>query len=194
MTSIVMNDLRFAFRQLLKDPGFTVVAVLTLALGIGANTAAFSWIQTVLLRTVPGVAEMERLVVLVPRHVTGGVIDTMSYPDIKDLADHKELFSGIVASQYAPMSMIAGTDPEWVWGQIVTANFFDVLGVRIQLGRAFLPEEESKPGGHPVVVLSHRFWQRRFQGDSNVIGRTITLNRHPFTIVGVAAADFRGTT
>src|SRR6267378_4671237 len=100
-----MSDLRFAFRQLLKNPGFTVVAVLTLALGIGANTAAFSWIQTVLLRSLPGVADGDRLVVIAPRHVSGNLIDTMSYPDVQDLAARKEVFAGIVASQYAPVSM-----------------------------------------------------------------------------------------
>src|SRR2546422_8822570 len=147
-----MNDLRFAFRQLLKNPGVTAVAMLTLALGIGANTAAFSWIQTVLLRSVPGVAESDRLVVIAPRHVSGNLIDTMSYPDLKDLAARKELFAGIVASQYAPMSMtFVGTEPEWAWAQCVTANFFDVLGVRPALGRTFVPEEESAPGGQPVV-------------------------------------------
>jgi predicted permease len=188
-----MNDLRFAFRVVLKNPGFTIVAVLTLALGIGANSAAFSWIQTVLLRTVPGVAEPHHLVVVAPRHVSGSLIETMSYPDLKDLAGHQELFAGIVASQFSPMSMMIGTEPEWVWGQIVTANFFDVLGVRPLIGRTFLPDEETKPGGHPVVVLSQAFWQRRFKGDSNIIGTIITLNRHPFTIVGIAAPDFRGT-
>ena len=188
-----MNDLKFAFRQLLKHPGFTIVAVLTLALGVGANTAAFSWIQTVLLRSLPGVAAADRLVVIAPRHVQGELIDTMSYPDVQDLAAHKELFSGIVSSQYSPVSMTVGAQPEWAWAQCVTANFFDVLGVRAALGRTFLPEEESSPGGHPVIVLSHAFWQRRFSGASNVIGQTITLNRHPFTIVGVAVAGFRGT-
>jgi predicted permease len=188
-----MNDLRFAFRQLVKNPGFTAVAVLTLALGIGANTAAFSWIQSVLLRSVPGVTDGDQLVVIAPRHVSGNLIDTMSYPDLQDLAAHKELFTGIVASQYAPVSMTVGAEPEWAWAQCVTANFFDVLGVRPRLGRTFLPEEEATPGGHPVIVLSHAFWQRRFNGDSNVIGQTITLNRHAFTIVGVAAPGFRGT-
>jgi len=188
-----MNDLKFALRQLLKNPGFTAVAVLTLALGIGANTAAFSWIQTVLLRSLPAVTEPDRLVVIAPRHVSGNLIDTMSYADLKDLAEHKELFAGVVASQYGPVSMTVGTDPEWAWAQCVTANFFDVLGVRPVLGRTLLPEEESAPGGHPVVVLSHAFWQRRFGGDSNIIGRTLTLNRHAFTIVGVAASGFRGT-
>jgi predicted permease len=188
-----MSDLKFALRQLLKNPGFTAVAVLTLALGIGANTAAFSWIQSVLLRTIPGVVEPNRLVVLAPRHVTGRLIDTMSYPDIQDLAAHKGLFAGIVASQYSPMSLSVGDEPEWVWGQIVTANFFDVLGVRAALGRTFLPEEEIQPGGHPVAVLSHAFWKRRFNGDSNVVGRILTLNRHAFTVVGVAAPGFRGT-
>ena len=188
-----MNDLRFAFRQLLKNPGFTAIAVLTLALGIGANTAAFSWIRTVLLRSVPGVADPDRLVVIAPRHVSGNLIDTMSYPDVQDLAAHKELFAGIVASQYGPVSLMVGVEPEWAWAQCVTANFFDVLGVRASLGRTFLPEEESTPGGHPVVVLSHAFWQRRFGSDSNIVGRTITLNRRTFTIVGVAASGFRGT-
>ena len=117
----------------------------------------------------------------------------MSYPDLKDLNGRKELFAGVAASQFSPMSLMVGAEPEWVWGQIVTANFFDVLGVRPALGRTLLPDEETRPGGHPVVVLSHSFWQRRFKGDSNIIGATISLNRHPFTIVGVAAAGFRGT-
>src|SRR4029077_9282835 len=137
-----MNDLKFAFRQLLKNPGFTAIAMLTLALGIGANTAAFSWIQTVLLRSVPGVAESDRLIVIAPRHVSGKLIDTMSYPDLKDLAAHRELFAGIVASQYAPVSLAIGSEPKWAWLQCVTANFFDVLGVHPILGRTFLPEEE----------------------------------------------------
>src|SRR5881394_1784627 len=188
-----MNDLKFALRQLLKNPRFTAVAVLTLALGIGATSAAFSWIQSVLLRTVPGVAEPNRLAVVAPRHISGSLIDTMSYPDLKDLATHQELFTGVAASQFAPMSMMVGAEPEWVWGQVVTANFFEVLGVRPWIGRTFVPDEEKSPGGHPVVVLSHAFWQKRFKGDSNIIGQTITLNRHAFTIVGVGGRGFRGT-
>src|SRR5258706_9069454 len=188
-----MNDLRYAWRMLLKNPGFSAVAIVTLALGIGAASAAFSWIQSVLLRTVPGVTEPHRLAVLAPKHLSGSLIDTMSYPDLKELAEHKELFTGIVASQFSPMSMMVGAEPEWVWGQIVTANFFDILGVRKWIGRTFLPDEETRPGGHPVVVLSHAFWQRRFKGDSNIVGQTISLNRHVFTVVGVGAPDFRGT-
>ncbi len=188
-----MNDLRYAWRMLLKNPGFSAVAIVTLALGIGAASAAFSWIQSVLLRTVPGVTQPHRLAVLAPKHLSGSLIDTMSYPDLKELAEHKELFTGIVASQFSPMSMMVGAEPEWVWGQIVTANFFDILGVRPWIGRTFLPDEETRPGGHPVVVLSHAFWQRRFKGDSNIVGQTISLNRHVFTVVGVGAPDFRGT-
>jgi hypothetical protein len=109
MTTL-LQDLRFGWRMLLKNPGFTIIAVLTLALGTGATTAAFSWIQTVLLRTVPGVAHMDRLVVIAPRHVSGELIDTMSYPDLQDLAGHKEVFTGIVASQFAPMSMAVGAE------------------------------------------------------------------------------------
>src|SRR5262245_21280270 len=112
-----MNDLKFAFRQLLQHPGFTALAVLTLALGIGANSAAYSWIQTVLLRSLPGVPDEDRLIVIAPRHVSGKLIDTMSYPDLRDLAEHRELFAGIVASQYAPVSLSAGPEPEWAWVQ-----------------------------------------------------------------------------
>ncbi len=188
-----MNDLKFACRQLLKNPGFTAVALLTLALGIGANTAAFSWIQTVLLRTIPGVAQPKQLVVVAPRFISGELNDTMSYVDLRDFANNKKIFADVIGSQFTPMSMTLKDTPEWVWGQIVTANFFDVLGVQPILGRTFSAEEERAPGAHPVVVLSYGFWQRRFQADTNVIGRTINLNRHPFTVIGVAPADFQGT-
>jgi predicted permease len=188
----ILRDVRFAVRLLANNPAFTTVAVLTLALGIGANTAAFSWIQNVILRSVPGVADPNRLVVITPQHVSGAVTDTMSYPDIKDLASRKEIFSGIVASQFTPASMESGDDRVWVWAQVVTANFFDVLGVHAALGRTFLPEEETKPGGHPVVVISDLFWKRQFGGDRSIVGKTIRLNQHLFTVVGVAPEGFMG--
>src|SRR3954469_16748758 len=101
----ILRDVRFAMRLLAKNPAFTIVAVLTLALGIGANTAAFSWIQNVILRSVPGVPELDRLVVIAPEHLSGAVTDTMSYPDIQDLNGHKEIFTGVTASQFTPVSL-----------------------------------------------------------------------------------------
>src|SRR5438132_7740612 len=137
-----MNDLKFALRQLLKNPGFTAVAVLTLALGIGANTAAFSWIQSVILRSVPGVPDLNRLVVITPQHTSGTVNDTMSYRDVQDLNARKDIFAGVAVSQFSPVSLENGSDHVWAWGQIVSANYFDVLRVRAAFGRTFLPEEE----------------------------------------------------
>ncbi|MDO8348776.1 MAG: ABC transporter permease, partial [Planctomycetota bacterium] len=188
-----MNDLRFAFRQLLKAPGFTVVAVLTLALGIGACTLVFSWIRSVLLDTIPGARDPGRLVVLAQRHVTGEVFHTLSMPDVRDLRSQSNVFTGIIASQMEPATLRTDQELEWVWTQPVTANFFDVLRVTPALGRAFLPDEDQAPGGNPVAVISHRLWQRRFGGSPGVIGRSVEIARRPFTIIGVAPAGFRGT-
>jgi len=188
-----MNDLRFAIRQLLKDPGFTAVAVLTLALGIGANTTVFGWIEHVLLHPLTGVADSDSLVVIAPRHASGTVSDTASYLDARDLAEQRDLFSGVISSQMTAINMDVGTESEWIWGQIVTANFFDVLGVRAARGRTFVAEEETKPGGQPVVVISDSLWQRRFAGSPNTIGKIITLNKRAYTIVGIAPPAFRGT-
>jgi predicted permease len=187
-----MNDLKFAFRQLLKRPAFTAVAVLSLALGIAANTTVFCWIQAVLLRPLPGVARAEELVVLA---ATRGATqwDTVSLPDLKDFAGVTDVFSGVIGSQITPACLSVNGKPEWIFGQIATANFFDMLGVKPALGRLFLPDEDAKPGGNPVLVLSHPFWQRRFGGDSSVIGRTVELNRRSFTIIGVAPQEFHGT-
>jgi predicted permease len=175
-----------------KNPAFTLVAVLSLGLGIGANTTIFCWIQAILLNPLPGVAESDRLVVLVSTHGTA-TYDTVSYPDLKDYAGLKDVFSGIIGSQITPASLSVGGRSQWIFGQIATANFFDVLGVRAVVGRTFLPEEGSKPGGHPVMVISYGLWQRRFGGDPRLVGKTVELNRHSFTIVGVAPPEFQGT-
>jgi predicted permease len=187
-----LRDVRFALRLLVKNPAFTIVAILTLALGIGANTAAFNWIQNVILRSVPGVPELNSLVVIAPQHTSGTITDTMSYLDTKDLNARKDIFSGVAVSQFSPVSLENGSDHVWAWGQIVSANYFDVLQVRAALGRTFLREEEIKPGGHPVVVISHAFWKRQFAGDPKIVGRVIRLNQTSFTVVGVAAEGFLG--
>jgi predicted permease len=188
----LFRDVRFALRLLAKNPAFTIIAVLTLALGIGANTAAFSWIQNVILRSVPGVPQLDRLVVITPQHASGTITDTMSYLDVQDLNARKDLFTGVAVSQFSPVSLDNGDDHVWAWGQIVSANYFDVLGVRATMGRTFLPEEETKPGGHPVVVISHSFWKRQFAGDPKIVGKVVHLNQHAFTIVGVASQGFLG--
>lgn len=187
-----MNDLRYACRKLLKNPAFTLITVLSLALGIGANTTVFCWIQSMLLYPLPGVARSEQLAVLTTTHGMA-MYDTVSLPDIKDLAGLKQVFAGVIGSQVTPACLSVNGRKEWIYGQIATANFFDVLGVRPVVGRTFLPEEDLKPGGNPVLVLSHGFWQRRFGGDPNLVGKTVELNRHPFTIIGVVSPEFRGT-
>jgi predicted permease len=187
-----MRDLRFALRLLLKNPGFTSVAVLSLALGIGANTTVFCWIQTMLLRPIPGVARPEQIVVLTTTH-GATQWDTVSLPDLKDYAGLTNVFAGVIGSQITPACLTVNGKPEWIFGQITTANYFAMLGVKPLLGRTFIAEEDLKPGGAPVLVLSEGFWRRRFASDPGILGRTVELNRHSFTIVGVLPAAFRGT-
>jgi len=188
-----MNDLRYALRQLLKSPGFTAVAVLTLALGIGANTVVFSWIRTTLLDAIPGAARAERLVVLAPQHKSAGVEDTMSLADIETLRESADVFSGITGSQIDAFPVRIGREIEWVWGQPVQSNFFDVLGIRPVIGRTFQTGEDLPGAAGNVAVISHSLWQRRFGGTPDVIGRVIEVHERPVTIVGVASAGFHGT-
>jgi predicted permease len=188
----ILQDVRYGARLLLKNPGFTAVAALSLALGIGANTVVFCWIQNVLLRPLPGVQDQEELVVLAGRR-GDAMWDTVSYPDLKDYAKAKDVFAGVIGSQVTPAFLRANGTKQWMYGQVVTANFFDVLGVRAALGRTFLPEEDEGPGGQPVVVLSHGFWKRNFGGDPGVVGRSVEVNRKPFTVVGVTPEQFHGT-
>ena len=187
-----MPDLRFAFRQFAKSPGFVAVAVLSLALGIGATTTVFCWIQGILLYPLPGADHQDQMVALTTVH-DRQMWDTVSLPDLRDHRELKDVFAGIIGSQMTPACLTVENTSEWIYGQIATANFFDVLGVKPIFGRTFLPDEDQKPGGDPVLVLSETFWRRRFHGDASIIGRTVELNRHSFTVVGVVPAAFRGT-
>jgi predicted permease len=186
----LLQDMRFGARTLGKNPGFTLVVTLTLALGIGANTAIFSFVNAVLLRT-PPVAEPERLV-----YVFGGTkaspYGVSSYPDYVDYRDRNDVFSDLIA--YSPITLSLNSDEQvdTVTGLIVTGNYFDALGVRPPVGRAFLPEEDATPGAHPVAVIGHGLWQGRFGADPGVVGRKLLLNGQQFTVVGVAPADFNG--
>ncbi len=185
------QDLRYAVRMLSKSPAFTAIAVLSLALGIGANTSIFSFVNAVLLRPLP-VAEPERLVSVFSSR-RANPYDVSSYPDYVDYRDKNEVFSGITAFSSAAVSLNSDDQTEALPGLIVTGNYFDVLGVRAAMGRTFLPEEDRTPGAHPVAIISHGLWQRRFAGDPNAVGKQLLLNGQSFTVVGVAPANFNGT-
>ena len=186
-----MTDLRFAIRQLQRNPGFAAVAVLTLALGIGANTAIFSITNGLLLRPLP-VPEPERLVALFTTYEKQSGLNGSSYPDYRDLRDRSDVFEGLAGHFYFPMAVRTADRAEVVLGHVVSWNYFEVLGVSPARGRVFLPEEDQVPGARPVAMLSHRYWQTRLLGDPGVIGRSVFVNSRPFTVVGVAPAGFTG--
>ncbi len=187
----LIQDLRYGARTLLKNPGFTLIAIITLGLGIGANTAIFSLVNTVLLRPLP-VAEPDRIVEVTPLG-KGASIGAFSYPFYKDFRDKNEVFDGLAAYVPRPMSLSRNGVNERVWGYLATGNYFEMLGVRAFKGRMFTQEDDRVPGAHPVAVVSYGCWQRRFGGDSNLVGKTVKLNGHDFTVVGVAPEGFRGT-
>ena len=186
------QDIRFGWRQLLKHPGFTGLAILSMALGIGANTAIFSLVDTVLLRPLP-VREPSQLIAVDGQLRNGTDFTLQSYLNYKDYRDRNTVFSGLLAYRFVVASLSHNGVNERAWGFDVSGNYFDVLGVKPALGRGFLPEEDQTQNQHPVVILSHACWQKRFAGDPSIIGRKILLNTHPFTVVGVAPAGFVGT-
>ena len=189
----LLHDLRFAFRMLLRSPGFTAVAVLTLALGIGANTAVFSWIEGLLLRPYPAVAHQERMYALVGTVRDGPYDPDLSWPDFLDLQRNCKFVESFIEDEITGASLGIGSRAQDATGSIVSANYFDALGVRPILGRGFRPGEDIGRNAHPVVVISYRLWRNFFKGDPGIIGKTQSLNRVPFTIVGVAPEDFYGT-
>src|SRR2546427_2085497 len=181
-----MNDLKFAFRQLLKNPGFTAVAVLTLALGIGANTAIFSFVNAILLRPLP-YKDADRLVMIYENYSANGWLkNAVAAPLLEVWRKQSTVFEGLGARPWSSISLtLTGLgSPEILTGTRVSANVFVLLGVKPTLGRDFLPEEETF-GKHHVVLLSHEFWQRRFGCDTNLIGRSITLNSEPKIVIGI---------
>ncbi|HZS44434.1 MAG TPA: ABC transporter permease [Blastocatellia bacterium] len=187
----ILQDLRYSFRMLIKSPGFTIVAILSLALGIGADTAIFSLVNTTVLRPLP-VQRPEQLVTLV--NISDSRTSTnFSNPNYRDLRDRNNVFSGLIGYHFAPVSMSHDGINEKVWSYVITGNYFDVLGINPALGRLISTEDDKLPGGHPVVVISYQCWQDRFGSDRSVINKSIVANGVNYTIIGVAQKGFFGT-
>ena len=191
MTTL-LQDLRYASRLLRKSPLFTSIAVATLALGIGLNTAVFSAIDAMLLRPLPGVRDANQLVQLY-RKWPGMDYGSSSPPHYLDVRSRsRDVFADVAVWDFAPLNLSAGGRTERIMGQMVSASFFPVLAVSAARGRTFTPDEDATPDAHPVAVVSHSGWKGVFGGDPNIVGRTILLNGHRYTIVGVTPPEFRG--
>ncbi|CAN5390541.1 ABC transporter permease [soil metagenome] len=185
------QDIRFAVRMLAKNPGFTLIAIISLAIGTGANTTIFSLVNSALLRPLPQVEDEARLVDLNRSTPDGDEFRQTSYPDYQYFRDHNDVFDGLAAYTLTPVSVNAGGEAEKARGLLVTGNYFDVLGVRLARGRGFTTEEDRTPGAVPVVIIGYDFWQRRFGGAGDVLGKQLALNGHSFTIIGVAPQGFK---
>jgi len=188
------NHVRQAFRQLRKNPGFALAAVLSLALGIGANTAIFTLFDQVLLRPLP-VRHAEQLVLLNwngPHAAVNISGDSLSYPAYRDFRDHNDAFSGVICRFAVPLSLAYPGRTELLDGELVSGNYFDVLGVGAAAGRVFNPQDDRIPGGHPLAVLSYAYWNTRFHRDPKVVGNTVKVDGLPLTIIGVARSGFDG--
>jgi predicted permease len=196
LVSDFLTDLRYAERTLRKSPGFAAVATLTLALGIGANTAVFTVINSLLLNPLP----VEKISTLAALNTTqakktsqSGGLETLSFQNLKDLRERNHAFSSMAGhSNPMAVTMTDKAEPHRVFAELVTANYFQTLGIHAFLGRFFLPDEDAKPGAAAVAVLGYSAWQSRFGGVSDIIGRTIKLNDTPFTIVGIGPKNFKG--
>jgi predicted permease len=194
----ILADLRFAIRLLSRSPILTLVAALSLGLGIGANTLIFSLVNEVFLRPLP-LKEPDRLVSVFTADernrdgLLGSFLPT-SRLNFEDYRHKNQVFDGLAAHAGTALSITGGTgEPEQVGGEIVTGNYFELLGAPMRLGRGLTSHDDATPGASPVTVLSYGFWQRRFGGDPSIVGRTISINGRPFTVVGVAAESFKGT-
>jgi predicted permease len=184
-------DFRYSVRMLLKNPGVTVAAVLSLALGIGANATIFTWVQSVLLNPLPGVPAPGRMYVMAAQ-ARDGDHRSFSYPNFRDIRAQATTFDAVLQDDVL-LSISDGQDADRAFGVLVSGNYFDVVGTRPVLGRTFAKEEDESPAGAPVIVISYAFWQRRFAGATSVVGRAIKVNDRPYTVIGVMPANFLGT-
>lgn len=189
----LLKDARYGFRMLLKSPGFTIVALLSLALGIGVNTAIFSMVSGFLFAPLPVDQPAQLVSIFTTDTKNPGPLPTSHY-NFNDYRDKNDVFSDVMGYTFAGVSLsgVSGESKQ-LTAIVVSGNYFDVLGVKSLLGRTFLPDEDKTPGANPVVVLSYSSWQRDFGGDPSIVNRTISLNRHDYAVVGVAPKDFTGT-
>jgi predicted permease len=185
----LLHDLRFAFRMLRKSPTFTAVAIVTLALGIGANAVVFGVLNALILRPL-NVPQPESLWQL---ERASDKVGSESYPNYLDLRDRNRTFDGLAAFAIAPAALDMGGNPSRAWVYQVSGNYFDVLGIQPYVGRFIRASDEHGPNSAPYIVLTYAYWRSHFEGDRSVVGRTVQLNKSPFTIVGVAPPGFRGT-
>jgi predicted permease len=188
----LFQDVRYGIRMLAKSLGFTAVVVIMLALGIGANSTIFSWINSTLLDPIPGISDTSQLVSVMRGERSEHPTPPFSYPDYVDLRERTQSFSGLLAYHDDYVSLTGTNKPERIYGAFVSADYFEVLGVRPILGRGFQPKEEENPGGVPAVVISYALWQTLFGADPSIVGKSIQINRHLGTIVGLAPPDFQG--
>ncbi len=189
----LFQDLRYGFRQLCRSPGFSVLAILCLTLGIGANAAAFSWVEGILFRPYPAVAHQERLLAMAGTARGESDPTETSWPDFLDVRRNCTLCEDSFVSKITGSTLSIGDHAETATGSIVSANYFDAIGVHPSLGRGFEPGEDIGSGSHPVVVISYQLWRNRFKGDPEIIGKMQRFNNVPHTIIGVAPEGFYGT-
>lgn len=187
----LLQDARHGLRMLRKNPGFTITAILTLALGIGANTAIFSVVSAVMFRPLPVKSPGE----LVSFRNAGGnaMFDTFAFPNYKDVRDQNTVFAGVIAYRLAPVGLSHEGVSQRVWSYMVTGNYFTGLGLRAHLGRLLTPEDDRTPGSHPVAVVGYDSWQKRFGGRADIVGQEIIVNGRSYSIVGVGPQGFSGT-
>jgi len=185
----LLHNLRYALRQIARSPGYVMAVVLCLGIGIAANLAVFEGARMLLYPDL-GIHEPERVVRIYSHWASGGAYSSVSVPDYEDVRDSVEAFERTAVEAFMPLHVADGDEAERTWGEIVSWNYFRTLGVDMTLGRDFTAEEAAEPGAHPVMILSHGYWQRRYAGDPAVIGREVSLNGRPYTIIGVSAEGY----
>jgi hypothetical protein len=188
----LLADTKYALRQLRRSPGFALTAVLTLALGIGANSTILSWISSTLLNPIPAVGDTGNMLTIQRGERNEHPTPPLSYLDFADLRANTKSFSGMVGYHDDYMSITGSAQPERIYGDLTSADYFEVLGVRPILGRTLLSTKDNERAGKAEAVLSYGLWQNHFAGDPAIVGKNMEINLHPYTIVGVAPKGFQG--